>query len=289
MKPRLLVSVRSADEAMAAARGGAAIIDIKEPANGPLGRAPAATIRQICETLNSAFPERSVSVALGEITEWNSGFDSADMTDLIAFLKAGRFTPSFVKLGLAGSVSPDDLWQSPWMTTRQRITSRHDDPPDGPRAPQWIAVAYADCDRARSPEVESVVHGAVSSGCSGVLVDTYVKDNSGLRDWLTPSALLRIRELTQTAGLWLALAGRVSLRDLAALQVVEPDIIAVRGAVCERGSRTNAVQETLVRGFVDAMTAGFGSGESDFATINDDDRRPGPESPEPVPSRLRLP
>lgn len=283
------MSVRNVDEAIAAAQGGAAIIDIKEPANGPLGRAPAARIRQICETLASAFPERSVSAALGEITEWNSGFDSADMTELMAFLKVGRLTPSFVKLGLAGSVSPDDLWQSRWMTTRQRITARHDHPPDGSRTPHWIAVAYADCERARSPDVESVIHGAVESGCSGVLVDTYVKDNSGLRDWLTPASLLRIRELTRTASIWLALAGRVSLRDLAALQLVEPDIIAVRGAVCERGSRTNAVRETLVRGFVEAITAGFRADESDAAMLNGDDRRPVPESPEPVPSRLRLP
>src|SRR5947209_8028398 len=37
--PGLLVSVRSAAEARAALDGGAALIDIKEPARGPLGRA----------------------------------------------------------------------------------------------------------------------------------------------------------------------------------------------------------------------------------------------------------
>ena len=37
---RLLVSVRSAAEAEEALAGGAALIDVKEPANGPLGKAP---------------------------------------------------------------------------------------------------------------------------------------------------------------------------------------------------------------------------------------------------------
>ncbi|MFM7835691.1 MAG: (5-formylfuran-3-yl)methyl phosphate synthase, partial [Planctomycetaceae bacterium] len=38
MTVRLLVSVRSADEAVVAATGGADIIDIKEPRHGSLGR-----------------------------------------------------------------------------------------------------------------------------------------------------------------------------------------------------------------------------------------------------------
>ena len=36
--PQLLVSVRNATEAAAAVLGGADILDVKEPANGPLGR-----------------------------------------------------------------------------------------------------------------------------------------------------------------------------------------------------------------------------------------------------------
>ena len=37
MPTRLLVSVRSADEAEAAIAGGADVIDVKEPSHGPLG------------------------------------------------------------------------------------------------------------------------------------------------------------------------------------------------------------------------------------------------------------
>ena len=43
----LLVSVRSAAEALTALAGGAALIDAKEPASGSLGRADDAVIRDI--------------------------------------------------------------------------------------------------------------------------------------------------------------------------------------------------------------------------------------------------
>ena len=47
----LLVSVRNALEAEFAARGGANIIDVKEPARGPLGCADAQTLRNICDAI----------------------------------------------------------------------------------------------------------------------------------------------------------------------------------------------------------------------------------------------
>src|SRR5205807_1071510 len=67
---RLLVSVRSPDEALAAIKGGADIIDVKEPAHGPLGRADAAVWRAVREAVPPSIP---VSVALGEWDEWRHG------------------------------------------------------------------------------------------------------------------------------------------------------------------------------------------------------------------------
>jgi len=58
----LLVSVRSADEAQAALEGGAAIIVVKEPALGSLGRASAEPITAVVKRVAG---RASVSVALG--------------------------------------------------------------------------------------------------------------------------------------------------------------------------------------------------------------------------------
>ena len=61
---RLLVSVRSAAEAEAALRGGADVIDVKEPGRGPLGRADDAVIADVVRLVAG---RRPVSAALGEL------------------------------------------------------------------------------------------------------------------------------------------------------------------------------------------------------------------------------
>ncbi len=62
----LLVSVRDAAEAAASLAGGADLIDVKEPARGPLGRADAATIAAVVQAVGGRVP---VSAALGELRE----------------------------------------------------------------------------------------------------------------------------------------------------------------------------------------------------------------------------
>ncbi|RZK86999.1 MAG: hypothetical protein EOO66_20930, partial [Methylobacterium sp.] len=44
-RPRLLVSVRDADEAVMATRAGADLVDAKDPVRGALGALPVETIR----------------------------------------------------------------------------------------------------------------------------------------------------------------------------------------------------------------------------------------------------
>ena len=50
--PRLLVSVRNADEAIAALAGGAHVIDVKEPERGSLGAADTSAIAEIVLAVN---------------------------------------------------------------------------------------------------------------------------------------------------------------------------------------------------------------------------------------------
>src|SRR3954451_22237023 len=59
----LLVSVRGADEVPAALEGGADLIDVKEPARGPLGMAEAEVVAAVLDRVDARVP---VSAALGE-------------------------------------------------------------------------------------------------------------------------------------------------------------------------------------------------------------------------------
>ena len=264
--PQLLVSVRNAVEAIAATEGGADIIDIKEPIRGSLGCAAPHVIREIADTLHKAqFPFRPLSVALGEMTEWGtvesaSSCESAhgssiprdvagqQQPELELRVAVAHAAAQFLKLGFANVVSSRHAssWISEWNRLRASMRGQH----------AWVAVGYADHDRAGAPNVNAVLHAAVQTGCSVLLIDTHTKDGSSLLSWLTVDQLSELRRQTLLHGLKLALAGRVTSGDLPQLLTINSDIIAVRGAVCDRGNRTAAVSKDLVKQFRAAMHGG---------------------------------
>lgn len=248
--------------------GGADIIDVKEPRHGSLGRAPLSGFREILNLLQQTAPERRISAALGEVSEWCQAL-SVEQQAWIEFLNENPH-PLWLKLGLAGLHHPDQpatiasaeyrrpendpagqiaagAWQEQWLTARQRIGSGS--------SPHWIAVAYADAERCSAPSLQSVLHHAVHSGCRGLLVDTCLKDGRGLRHWCSLQDLQQLRAATAERGLLLALAGQVRADDLPALLTAAPDIIAVRGAVCAAGQRESSIQPQLVQQLRSALHA----------------------------------
>src|ERR1041385_7429158 len=135
-EPGLLVSVRNVDEAQAALVGGAALIDIKEPARGAWGRADDATICAIARAVGERVP---VSAALGE---WSNGGSLPDAN------------LTYVKWGLAGCARGD--WQG---GLRQLLRCR---------APRIVLTAYADWQCAQAPAVDDVFELAAEQA-GGVL------------------------------------------------------------------------------------------------------------------------
>ena len=65
---RLLVSVRSLDEARVALEAGVDLIDLKEPARGPLGAVDLEVVEAVSQFVASRVP---TSTALGELIDWN--------------------------------------------------------------------------------------------------------------------------------------------------------------------------------------------------------------------------
>jgi uncharacterized protein (UPF0264 family) len=219
----LLVSVRSVEEANEAVLGGASIIDIKEPARGPLGRADLATWRAILENVPPSIP---VSVALGELTDW---IDDEQSCPGICFQK----------LGLAGAGVD---WQTRWDKIRR----------SGPAGASWVAVAYADWEQARSPEPSLVLDAAIeATDCSGILVDTWdktkpspIEPSDRWRKWI---------ERARQNGRFVALAGGLDASAIVRLAPLGPDLFAVRGAACESGDRNGAVKAELVARLVQVI------------------------------------
>lgn len=238
---RLLVSVRSPDEAVVAAAGGADIIDVKEPHHGSLGRPSARTAGDIRTRLTEhcgAQVSPPLSCALGELLEWPQDLPP-DTSDFPETALAGY---QFAKTGLAGCRDLQD-----WSERLQRLRLRFSS------VAGWVAAAYADAARADAPEVEQVAAAATAGGCRVLLIDTWKKDNSTLLDWLSAERLQRLSEHCERAGVLLALAGRVQLAQVEPLLQARPAIIAVRGAVCESGDRAGQISAARVAEFRAAL------------------------------------
>jgi hypothetical protein len=223
---KLLVSVRSADEARAALEGGAAVIDVKEPDRGPLGRADASVWQAVRRVVAGAVP---VSVALGELREW-TGRTFAEF-DTHAF--AGL---SFRKLGLS-QAGPVGLVR--WSALRRAW---------GP-GPGWVAVAYADWPGAGAPHPDAVLDAALAADdCAGVLIDTWDKSRPSPVDRSWASWFARARD----GGRFIALAGGLGEAEIRRLAPLGPDLFAVRGAACHRGDRRAPIDPDRVARLVHA-------------------------------------
>jgi len=248
--PRLLVSVRSLEEAGEAVAGGCDILDIKEPHHGSLGAAADSTIRNV-----SAFGRQlriPVSAALGECADRLESGNSPDSGTV------GMSQLNFVKLGLAGMANRQN-WSEQWL--------RHAAECVGPTASgvRHVAVVYADWQAADAPcpqQILDVVTRLIRSGShngspvvpfSGVLIDTFAKSSGRLLDALSAREICSIRQQTAECGLFLGLAGRLTQAMLPDLVCFEPDIVAVRTAACRGQQRNGCVDRTVVSRFRQAM------------------------------------
>ena len=247
--PLLLVSVRSPEEALVAVRGGAHIVDVKDPAAGPLGMASLPTLRNILETFENIPQPPPLSFALGELSEWSDArpqpaITPADFRLAFAGLLREHPTVRFLKCGLAGCRSVPD-WEQRWADLRQLA----------PPSIAWVAVAYADANRAAAPEPPQVLAAAIAAKARVLLIDTFVKDRKRLPDWLSPEQLRVLASECHRHNLLLALAGQLTPPDFAGLKHVGADVIAVRGAACDSADRLQAVSEQRVRALVEALRA----------------------------------
>jgi (5-formylfuran-3-yl)methyl phosphate synthase len=265
--PQLLVSVRSASEANAASAGGCQILDVKEPSLGSLGKADNVVIEQILQAGRSAGIQ--VSAALGEVTDYSTlqGSDDSDQR-----LPESLSELSFTKLGLAG-LSRDRNWATRWQDTMSLLTdsfAKDSFAKDRPGSlHQWVAVIYADWERAAAPSPDAIVDCVLSSslstetGIAGVLVDTWSKDSGRLLDALDVEQLRGLSTAVQRSGRFFAVAGRLTSSMLPALTSVRPDIVAIRSAACRNEDRTSTIDESAVRAFRASIDRTFSSPASE--------------------------
>ena len=219
----LLVSVRDASEALVALRGGAALIDVKEPLRGSLGAASPEVWRQVRDAMPAKVP---CSAALGELRDVTAGQFAQWRCSLAGY--------QFAKLGLAGCGEISD-WQGHWERVLAEL------PPETGR----VAVVYADWQSTGAPSPAEIFSAAIESNCTALLIDTFDKTRGSIFENISRQEIQHFLSAARAAQLITVLAGSLTPLLIRELLPLAADFLAVRGAVC-RGGRAGAVDEALV-------------------------------------------
>jgi (5-formylfuran-3-yl)methyl phosphate synthase len=221
--PGLLVSVRSADEVAAALDGGADLIDVKDPAKGPLAPAEAEVVAAVIDAVDGQVP---VSAALGE---WSPNAITEAHWHLELPLQ-------YVKWGLAG-YAPAPGWGEDLLDTRREL----------PINTEMVMVAYADWERAKSVPPAEVAKFAKRFRFKAFLLDTWGKDSKTLLDFMTAKQVAELVDGLKRVYTTVSVGGSLRPEQLRQLKGVVPDYFAVRTSACAAGKRDGIVDATRVR------------------------------------------
>ena len=229
----LLVSVRDAEEAKAAMEGGASILDIKDPTAGSLGRASVRNVVDIASVVSQRVPW---TVAAGELQDEiaEPGSILQWVEDIASFSKHDRAgLPAALKVGLQG------VSDSPWKPCLSKVMQSL------PSSITRVAVVYADWKRVGAPHPSDVIAFAREQ-CDIILFDTSDKNGPGLFRCCAYDDLLQWVREAQSGELLVTLAGRLTIDEIQHVSHFQPDVVALRSAVCST-NRLGPVDTTLVR------------------------------------------
>lgn len=228
--PRLLVSVRSAEEAAVAISAGVDLIDVKEPGRGPLGAAHHDVVAAVTKAAKGKVP---VSAALGE---WTPNAITEAHWQL-------KLPLQYIKWGLAGYGSGPG-WGEDLLDTRRLV----------PAGIEVVAVAYADWQKAKCPSPAELVKFAKRFRYHAFLFDTFEKsDGTTLLDHLPLPALTELVTSLKRSDVKVALGGSLGLDAVKKLKPLAVDWLAVRGAVCVGGTRDGDLDPVRIKKWKDAL------------------------------------
>jgi (5-formylfuran-3-yl)methyl phosphate synthase len=216
---KLLISPQNLQEAQEAIAGGADIIDVKNPKEGPLGANYPWIIKQIADATPANL---EVSCTLGEAPNRPASIS-------LAALGAASLGVDYVKVGLCGIKT-----QKQAVTLLQNVNQAAKS--FNPKI-KVVAAGYADAKRAQSIDPLLVPETAFKAGVEVAMLDTAVKDGKTLFDFLSSQSLRKFIDLTHKCHLTAAVAGSLRKENLPKICLLGADIAGLRGAACMDGDR----------------------------------------------------
>jgi uncharacterized protein (UPF0264 family) len=216
---KLLISPQNTKEAIEAIAGGADIIDVKNPKEGPLG----ANFPWVIKEIKQLIPDNiELSCTLGEAPNL-----PGSMT--LAAYGAASLNVDYIKVGLNGIQTIQkaaDLLEKiihavKMCNSKARI----------------VVAGYGDYLRAGSIEPQHVIQAAFATKADIVMLDTAIKDGKNLFAFQTPQQLETFIKNAHKHSLSVALAGSLQIQDLPVIKKVGTDIVGLRGAACQNNNR----------------------------------------------------
>ncbi|WP_290899698.1 (5-formylfuran-3-yl)methyl phosphate synthase [Ferroglobus sp.] len=232
---KVLVSPMSLEEAIECIKGGADIIDVKNPAEGSLGANFPHVIKEVSELVKKNGKE--VSATIGDM-EFKPG------TASLAALGAAFSGADYVKVGLYGVRSEREVYEM--MKEVVRAVKDFDE------GKKVVAAAYGDYTRIRSVSPFDIPEASYKAGADGIMVDTAIKDGKDIFSFMKFEELERFIEEAHKRGMFCAIAGSLKWEHIEILKKLNPDIIGVRTMVCESG-RNSSIKAELVEKLTQAL------------------------------------
>ncbi|MFX1389693.1 MAG: (5-formylfuran-3-yl)methyl phosphate synthase [Promethearchaeota archaeon] len=223
-KIKLLISPTTIEEAKIVIANQIDFIDCKNPKEGSLG----ANFPWIIKKMKSLIPSDSDQLLSATIGDFPNLPGSASLAALGAAISGA----DIIKVGLKGPSNE----KSGIKLMKNVVKSVK----DYNKKILVVAAGYADRKRMNSsPEFMSIPKIASESGADIAMIDTYIKDNLGLLDFLTKDQLIQFKNEAKSLDLKVALAGNLRIKDLPTITNISPDIIGVRSVVCKGYDRNN--------------------------------------------------
>lgn len=215
----LLISPINHEEALESIKGGADIVDVKNPKEGSLG----ANFPWVIKDIRELTPEdKLVSATLGDVP-YKPG------TVSLAAMGAHVSGADYIKVGLYGTKNYEEAVEV--MENVVKTVKEVD--------PETIVVAagYADAYRVGAVDPMEIPKVAKDAGCDLAMLDTAIKDGKTLFDFLDINQLEEFVEEAHGYGIKTALAGSIKKDQLKDLYDIGCDVVGVRGAACVGGDR----------------------------------------------------
>ncbi len=222
---KLLVSPIDIDEAVIADRGGADIIDVKNPKEGSLG----ANFPWVIQAVRACVT-KPLSATIGD-------FNYKPGTASLAALGAAAAGADYVKVGLYDIQTDRQAFEV--LSGVVKAVKSYD------RNKIVVASGYSDYARIGSIPALQLPPVAQRAGCDVVMVDTGMKDGKSTFEFMGGDELQSFVDSAHSNGLQCALAGSIKFDDIPAIRKIGSDIIGVRGLVCG-GNRNDGIRAELV-------------------------------------------